>query len=71
MGRFKWIFKRKFTIATLLIEKIIMTGDHAVYAITKSAAVDLIEHYHQEFGIKNFILDYQIYIYIAQIFITM
>ena len=32
-----------------------MTGDHALYAISKSTAVDMIEHYHQEYGIKNFI----------------
>lgn len=30
-------------------------GDHAVYVISKNAAVDLIEHYHQTYGIKNFI----------------
>lgn len=30
-------------------------GDHAVYVISKNAAVDLIEHYHQEYGIKNYI----------------
>lgn len=35
--------------------KIKMTGDHALYAISKSTAVDMIEHYHQEYGIKNFI----------------
>lgn len=35
--------------------KLIYTGDHAVYAITKCAAMDLIEHYHQEFGINNYI----------------
>lgn len=32
------------------------TGDHSVYAIAKNAAVDLIEHYHHEFGISRFIL---------------
>ena len=32
------------------------TGDHAVYAICKNAAVDLIEHYYHEFGIKRFVL---------------
>lgn len=32
------------------------TGDHAVYAIAKNAAVDLIEHYHYQFGISRFIL---------------
>lgn len=31
------------------------TGDHAFYAITKSMIVDTMEHYHQEYGVKNFI----------------
>ena len=31
------------------------TGDHAMYVISKNCAVDMIEHYHQEFGIKRFI----------------
>lgn len=31
------------------------TGDHAVYVISKNAAVDLIEHYYKEYGIKRFI----------------
>lgn len=30
-------------------------GDHAVYVISKNAAVDLIEHYYQEYGLKRFI----------------
>ena len=30
-------------------------GDHAVYVITKNFAQDLLEHYHQEYGIKTFI----------------
>lgn len=33
-----------------------LTGDHSIYAICKNAAVDLIEHYHHEFGIKRFVL---------------
>lgn len=33
-----------------------LTGDHAVYTIAKNAAVDLIEHYHAEFGFSRFIL---------------
>lgn len=33
-----------------------LTGDHAVYSISKNAAVGLIRHYEQEFGIKSFIL---------------
>ena len=30
-------------------------GDHAMYVISKNTAVDMIEHYHQTYGIKNFI----------------
>lgn len=30
-------------------------GDHAVYIISKCAAVDLIEHYHQECGLQSII----------------
>jgi UDP-glucose 4-epimerase len=32
------------------------TGDHAVYAIAKNAACDLIEHYHYQYGFDRFIL---------------
>lgn len=32
------------------------TGDHSVYTIAKNAAVDLIENYHNEYGIDRFIL---------------
>lgn len=35
--------------------KLCYTGDHAFYAITKSMIVEAMEHYHQEFGIKNFV----------------
>lgn len=35
--------------------KLIYTGDHAFYAITKSMIVDTMEHYKQEYGIKNFV----------------
>lgn len=34
---------------------IIMTGDHTVYALSKCMAVDLIEHYRQEYGLKGFV----------------
>lgn len=34
---------------------IIMTGDHTVYALSKSFAVDLVKHYQAECGIKGFI----------------
>ena len=32
---------------------IIYTGDHAVYVITKIAAMDLVEHYHQSYGVQG------------------
>jgi len=32
------------------------TGDHALYSISKCTAQDIIEYYHQTYGIKNFIL---------------
>ncbi len=31
------------------------TSDHTVYVLTKNFAVDLIENYHQMYGLKNFI----------------
>lgn len=30
-------------------------GDHAIYVISKNTALELIEHYHQEYGLKKFI----------------
>lgn len=30
-------------------------GDHAMYVISKNTAEDLIEHYHQQYGIKAFV----------------
>lgn len=33
-----------------------LTGDHSIYTIAKNAAVDLIEHYHAEYGICRFVL---------------
>ena len=35
--------------------KFSFTSDHTVYVLTKNFAVDLIENYHQLYGIKNFI----------------
>lgn len=35
--------------------KINLKGDHAVYIISKNAAVDLIEHYRLEYGLRSFI----------------
>lgn len=30
-------------------------GDHAIYVITKNTAMELMEHYYQEYGLKKFI----------------
>lgn len=35
--------------------KPVFKGDHAIYNITKCTAVDLTQHYFEEYGIKNFI----------------
>jgi UDP-glucose 4-epimerase len=32
---------------------IVYKGDHAVYIISKNAATDLFEHYHQEYGLQT------------------
>ena len=38
-----------------LPRKFSFKGDHALYIIAKNTAVDMIEHYHQTYGIKRFI----------------
>lgn len=35
--------------------KLNLKGDHAVYIVSKNAAVDLIEHYHLDYGLKTFV----------------
>jgi UDP-glucose 4-epimerase len=42
-------------LSTKLPRKLLYTGDHAFYAITKCMVVDTMEYYKQEFGIKNFV----------------
>ncbi len=39
-----------------IYKKFPLKGDHSVYTICKNAAVDLIEHYYHQFGIKRFVL---------------
>lgn len=31
------------------------TGDHAMYVISKNAGIELLEHYHQEYGLGTFV----------------
>lgn len=35
--------------------RLIYTGDHAFYAITKTMIVETMEHYKQEYGLKNYV----------------
>lgn len=42
-------------ISPYMSRNIIMKGDHTVYALSKCFAVDLIEHYKQEYGLKTYI----------------
>lgn len=49
--------------------KPIFTGDHAIYTVTKCAAVDFIECYHQMYGIRNFIFRLpNIYLYSPEMY---
>ena len=46
----------KKPIPSDIVKKFPLKGDHAVYSICKNAAVDLIEHYYHQYGLKRFIL---------------
>lgn len=48
-------FNKEFVLGNHLPRSLNYHTDHTVYAISKVAAEDLIENYHQEYGIKNFI----------------
>lgn len=56
-----YLFGSKAPISPDAIRKAPMTGDHAIYVIAKMAAVDLIEHYYQTYGIKRFICGFLVY----------
>lgn len=61
--------KDKKPLMPYALRKPIFKGDHAVYAVTKCAAVDLIECYHQKYGIKNFIFRLpNIYLYSPEMY---
>lgn len=46
---------REMVLSPKMERKLCYTGDHAFYAITKSMIVEAMEHYNQEFGVKNFV----------------
>ena len=51
-----YLFGAKIPIPADAERKAPLSGDHAMYVIAKNAAVDMIEHYHQVYGLKRFIL---------------
>lgn len=61
--------KDKEPLKPYLPRKPIYTGDHAIYSVTKNAAVDLIECYHQMYGLKNFVFRLpNIYLYSPEMY---
>ena len=58
-----YLFGTKVPIPADSLRKV-PDGDHWLYVIAKNAAVDMIEHYYREFGIKRFIIRLsRIYLY--------
>lgn len=51
-----YLFGSKVPIPADSLRKAPMQGDHAMYVIAKNAAVDMINHYYETYGIKRFIL---------------
>lgn len=51
-----YLFGEKTPISADSIRKAPLTGDHAMYVISKNAAVETLLHYQAVFGIKTFIL---------------
>lgn len=61
--------KEKKPLKPDLLRKPIHIGDHAIYTVTKCAAVELIECYHQMYGLKNFIFRLpNIYLYSPEMY---
>ena len=46
---------KETVLSPKLPRKLIYTGDHAFYAITKTMICETMEHYKQEYGLKNFV----------------
>ena len=50
------LFGTQHPILDDVVREFPLKGDHAVYSISKNTAVNLIEHYYAEYGIKRYIL---------------
>lgn len=46
---------KKTILKSDLEPKFSYSGDHAVYVISKNTAIELLKHYHEEYGLKYFI----------------
>ena len=51
-----YLFGSKVPISADSERRAPLSGDHAMYVIAKNAAVDMIEHYYEVYGLKRFIL---------------
>ncbi len=50
-----WEYPRDKMITPDIAQNYSYTGDHAFYVICKNTALELMEHYHQQYGLKKFI----------------
>lgn len=50
-----WEYPAGTMVAADAVRKFSYIGDHAMYVIAKNTACEIIEHYHQEYGLKTFI----------------
>jgi len=48
-------WNKEEVLSPKLDRKLLYTGDHAFYAITKSTVVEMMRHYDEEFGIGSFV----------------
>ncbi|MCD7815749.1 MAG: NAD(P)-dependent oxidoreductase [Bacteroides sp.] len=49
-----WEYPSGTVIKPDMPRKFSYTGDHAMYVICKNTALELLEHYHQQYGLKTF-----------------
>jgi len=50
-----WEYPKDTVIYPDMPKNFSYTGDHAMYVICKNTALEIIEHYHQQYGLKTFV----------------
>lgn len=50
-----WEYPKDTVIRPDMPKNFSYTGDHAMYVICKNTAIELLEHYHQQYGLKTFV----------------